>query len=89
MIDAYVMIRSDLGTEDEILREIREIPEVVEVYQVYGIYEIILRIKAGTSKKLKEVIEHRIRNIEKVCSTLTMIIINAEVEESAMIHEFD
>jgi len=83
------MIRSDLGTEEEILREIWEIPKVVEAYQVYGIYEIILRMKVETSEELKEAIEHKIRKIENVCSTLTMIIIDTEVEESAMIHGFD
>ena len=89
MIDAYVVIKSDLGTEDEVLKEMKEIPEVVETYQIYGVYDIILRMKVETPEELKEVIEQKIRKIEKVCSTLTMIIIDADVEESAMIHGFD
>lgn len=78
MIDAYVVIRSELGSEDEILREIKQIPEVKEAYQIYGVYDIILRVETGMSEELKELIEQKIRSIQNVRSTLTMIISDTE-----------
>jgi len=41
--EAYVLIKSDLGAEDDVLKEIRMIPEVKETHQIYGVYDIIIR----------------------------------------------
>ena len=68
------MIKSDLGTEEAILKEIEQILEVKEAYHIYSVYDIILRVETGTSEELKELIEQKIRNIQYVRSTLTMII---------------
>jgi len=75
--EAYVLIKSDLGAEHGILKEIVEILEVREAYQIYGVYDIIVRIETGTIEELKDVVELNIRRIQNVHSTLTMIIIDA------------
>jgi hypothetical protein len=40
MPTAYVLINCDLGSEEEIIREIRRLPEAVEVSGVYGVYKL-------------------------------------------------
>jgi hypothetical protein len=40
MPTAYVLINCDLGSEEEIIREIRKLPEAVEVSGVYGVYDM-------------------------------------------------
>ena len=47
-------------------------------YQIYGVYDIIVRVETGTLEELKELIEHKIRKIRNVLSTVTMIIIDTE-----------
>jgi len=47
---------------------------VQEVYSVLGPYDIIIKIRAETIDKLKEIVK-RVRNIESVRSAITMLII--------------
>ena len=58
----------------QVRRELLEIPEVEEAYAVYGVYDIIVKLKAETMEKIKEVITWKIRRMNKVRSTLTMIV---------------
>ena len=47
---------------------------VKEVYLVYGVYDIIAKIEADTMEQVKEIITWKIRRLEKVRSTLSMIV---------------
>ena len=47
---------------------------VVEVYSVYGEYDIVSKIEADTMDKMKEVVHGKIRSLDEVKSTLTMIV---------------
>ncbi|HEY7571686.1 MAG TPA: Lrp/AsnC ligand binding domain-containing protein [Nitrososphaeraceae archaeon] len=78
MPTAYVLINCDLGSEEEILRELKKLPEIIEVSGVYGVYDIILKIRSDTMDKLRETITWHVRRIDKVRSTLTMIVIEGQ-----------
>lgn len=82
MPTAYVLINCDLGSEEEIIKELRKLPEVVEVSGVYGVYDIIVKIKSDTMDKLRETITWHVRRIDKVRSTLTMIVIEGQGEKA-------
>lgn len=75
MAIAFVMITSEIGGEDKILKGLQAIPEVREAHVVYGVYDIILRVEADTMKELKDVISWKIRRFEGVRSTITMIVL--------------
>jgi len=72
---AFVLINAEIGGEEEVLQEIKKVEGVQEAYTVYGVYDIVAKIEAETMDKLKEVVTWRIRRINKVRSTLTMIVI--------------
>jgi len=72
---AYVMINSETGYEAEVMKELKKIPSVQEVYQLYGVYDIIIKIEAENMEELKEIVSLRIRELEKIRSTLTLICI--------------
>jgi DNA-binding Lrp family transcriptional regulator len=74
---AFVLINADLGAEEDLLKKLREIPNVREVYVVYGVYDIVARVEADTMEKVKETITWHIRRLDKVRSTLTMIVVEA------------
>ena len=78
MPTAYVLINCDLGSEEEILRELKKLPEIIEVSGVYGVYDIILKIRSDTMDRLRETITWHVRRIDKVRSTLTMIVIEGQ-----------
>jgi DNA-binding Lrp family transcriptional regulator len=72
---AFVLINADLGSEEELVAELKKITNVTEVYVVYGVYDLISKVEADTMDKVKETITWHIRRLEKVRSTLTMIVV--------------
>lgn len=72
---AFVLINAEIGAEDEVLKELRKMPNVKESYVVYGVYDVIAKIEAETMDKLKEVVTWKVRRLNKVRSTLTMIVV--------------
>ncbi|HEX6560509.1 MAG TPA: Lrp/AsnC ligand binding domain-containing protein, partial [Nitrososphaera sp.] len=81
MPTAYVLINCDLGSEEDIIRDLKKLPEAVEVSGVYGVYDIIAKIRSDTMDKLRETITWHVRKIDKVRSTLTMIVIEGQGEK--------
>ena len=81
MPTAYVLINCDLGSEEEIIRELKKLPEAVEVSGVYGVYDIIGKMTSDTMDKLRETITWHVRRIDRVRSTLTMIVIEGQGEK--------
>jgi DNA-binding Lrp family transcriptional regulator len=73
MLTAWVLINTEVGSEADVLKDLKKIAEVQEVYAVYGVYDIIARVKADTMDKLKEIITWKIRRLNKIRSTLTML----------------
>lgn len=72
---AFVLINTDMGADAEVSNKLKEIEEVKDVYGVYGVYDIVVRIEAETLQKLKDAISNKIRTLENVRSTLTMIVV--------------
>ena len=78
MATAFVLINTELGSEKEVLDELRKIDAVKESYRVYGVYDIVAKVSADTMDKLKEIVTLNVRRLDKVRSTLTMIVIEGE-----------
>jgi len=72
---AFVLINAEIGSEDEVVAELRKIGNVKESYVVYGVYDIVAKVEADSMDKLKEVVTWKIRRLDKVRSTLTMIVV--------------
>ena len=72
---AFVLINAEIGSEEEVLKELRKVEGVVESYVVYGVYDVVAKIKADTMDKLKDVVTWQVRRLNKVRSTLTMIVV--------------
>ncbi len=83
MPTAYVLINSDLGTDESIISKIKEIlkneKDVEFTTQgVYGIYDIVLKISSDNTDILRNIITYKIRKINKVQSTLTMMVVEEQ-----------
>jgi DNA-binding Lrp family transcriptional regulator len=72
---AFVLINSEIGSEEDVLASLKKIPNVKEANVVYGVYDIIAKVEADTMDKLKEVVTWQVRRLDKVRSTLTMIVV--------------
>jgi len=75
METAFVLINTEMGSEGSVSSALREFGEVKEVYGVYGVYDLVVRVEAESMQLLKDVISSKIRRLENIRSTLTMIVI--------------
>ena len=74
---SFVLINAEIGSEEEVLKELRKVEGVVEAYVVYGVYDVVAKIRADTMDKLKDIVTWHVRRLNKVRSTLTMIVVEA------------
>jgi DNA-binding Lrp family transcriptional regulator len=72
---AFVLINTEIGSESEVLGSLRKIDAVEEAFMVYGVYDVVAKVRANTMDKLKEIVTWHVRRLDKVRSTLTMIVI--------------
>ena len=73
---AFVLINADLGAEEQLYKDLKSTENVKDVYIVYGVYDIIAKIEGETMEKVKETITWKIRRLDRVRSTLTMIVVD-------------
>lgn len=82
MPTAYVLLNSDLGSDESIINEVKQILAeediTYEVQGVYGVYDIVLKLSSDNAEKLRGVITNKVRKISKVQSTLTMMVIEEQ-----------
>ena len=82
MSTAYVLVNSDLGSDESIINEVKQILSeedvTYEIQGVYGVYDIVLKLTSNDAEKLRGIITNKIRKISKVQSTLTMMVIEEQ-----------
>ena len=72
---AYVLVKSKMGQEMDVMNDILKIDGVKEVMGTYGVYDIFARVQVATRKEIEEVITKKIRKINNVISTTTLSVI--------------
>lgn len=70
-----MLINTDPGVEEEFLEQIRAIEGVKKAESVYGMYDFIAEVEADTMEKLKEIITWKIRRLEHVRSSVTLVVV--------------
>ena len=71
---AFVLLITEMGFEGDVLEDLKILPRVKEAFRLNGSYDIIIKAEANTRKDLTELISE-LRQMKKVRSTLTMIVI--------------
>ena len=72
---AYVLVKSKIGHEMEVMNDILAIDGVKEAMGTYGVYDIFVKIQVSTRKEIEHVITKKIRKINNVISTTTLSVI--------------
>ncbi len=75
MVSAYVLINCDMGSEEDVISHLKTIDGVKEVHGTFGAYDIIVKIESEDVDKLRDKITWKIRKIERIRSTLTLMTI--------------
>lgn len=73
MAKAYVLINCELGSEEAVINQLKSIEGVQEVHGTFGAYDILVKIESDRVETLREVITWKIRKIEHIRSTLTLM----------------
>jgi DNA-binding Lrp family transcriptional regulator len=73
MAKAYVLINCELGSEDKIISDLRKLEHIKDAVGTFGAYDMVAKIEAETSEQLRETVTWKIRKMDKVRSTLTLM----------------
>jgi len=73
MAKAYVLINCDLGSEDKIISDLRKLEHIKDAVGTFGAYDMVAKIEAETSEQLRETVTWKIRKMDEVRSTLTLM----------------
>ena len=69
---AFVMITCEDCTQS-LMDSLREISEIKEVQPTCGNYDVIVKIETDSTDSLRDVINSKIRKIDKIRSTTTLV----------------
>ena len=78
MATAYVLINCELGSEESIIQQLKNIDSVIEVHGTFGAYDILAKIESPTVDVLRETITWKIRKIDQIRSTLTLMSVEGQ-----------
>ncbi len=75
MVTAYVLINCDLGYEEQVIEELKHLSDVKEVHGTFGAYDMVAKVESDQITTLRETITWKIRKIDRIRSTLTLMAI--------------
>ena len=76
MVQAYVLIQTEVGVAPAVVRAIREIAGVTLAEDVTGPYDVIVRAEANTMDEIGRFIIARIQAVPGITRTLTCPVLN-------------
>lgn len=69
---AFVLVKSKMGHEMDVMNDILKIEGVKEVMGTYGQYDIFVKVEVPTRSQIEKVITREIRKVPHVISTTTL-----------------
>jgi DNA-binding Lrp family transcriptional regulator len=73
---AYIFINTETGFTLQVLTATKNLKKVREVSAVYGVYDIVVKVEAESLNNLKDTVTSKIRRVNQVRSTFTMIVMD-------------
>ncbi|HEY5650560.1 MAG TPA: Lrp/AsnC ligand binding domain-containing protein [Acidimicrobiia bacterium] len=76
MVEAYVLIQTEVGKAAIVAEEVRTIPGVDSADDVTGPYDVIVKASAGDVDQLGKLVVAKIQAISGITRTLTCPVVN-------------
>jgi DNA-binding Lrp family transcriptional regulator len=76
MVQAYILIQTEVGKAADGAREIAGIPGVTQAEDVTGPYDVIVRSEANSVDELGKMVVSRVQLIDGITRTLTCPVVN-------------
>ncbi|MBU8833739.1 Lrp/AsnC family transcriptional regulator [Mycolicibacterium goodii] len=76
MVEAYVLIQTEVGRAEVVAEQLATLPGVVSAEYVTGPYDVVLRISADTLEALRTDVVSSVQQVAGITRTLTCPIAN-------------
>ena len=76
MVQAYILIQTEVGKAAAVAQEVGEIVGVAEAEDVTGPYDVIVRAEASSVDELGKLVVARIQAVEGITRTLTCPVVH-------------
>lgn len=76
MVQAYILIQTEVGKASTVAETIAAIPGVVQAEDVTGPYDVIVRAQADTVDELGRMVVARVQQVEGITRTLTCPVVH-------------
>ena len=80
MVKAYILIKAEVGQEDNVLRDMLSLSVTEEAHKVFGAYDIIAEVKGRDMETLVEIITEKVRRIKGIEDTESILVIDSEID---------
>lgn len=78
MPTAFVFITTNPVSMPVVLKNVKAIEGVVEAEMIYGVFDIVAKVQTETMDQLKQIIAFKIRMLDNVLKTDTLIAVPPE-----------
>jgi DNA-binding Lrp family transcriptional regulator len=76
VVQAYILIQTEVGKASNVAGVIAKIPGVIEAEDVTGPYDVIVRAEAGTVDDLGRMVVAQIQQVDGITRTLTCPVVH-------------
>ncbi|HEY7265976.1 MAG TPA: Lrp/AsnC ligand binding domain-containing protein [Trebonia sp.] len=76
MVEAYILVQTEVGKAADVARKIKEIAGVTEAEDVTGPYDVIVRARAEDVDELGKLVGAQIAAVEGITRTLTCPVVH-------------
>ncbi|KFG73491.1 Lrp/AsnC family transcriptional regulator [Streptomyces mutabilis] len=76
MVQAYILIQTEVGKASTVAETISEIPGVIQAEDVTGPYDVIVRAQSDTVDELGRMVVAKVQQVDGITRTLTCPVVH-------------
>jgi len=76
VVQAYILIQTEVGKAAQVAKEVRDIQGVTEAEDVTGPYDVIVRAESKNVDELGKLVVAKIQGVEGITRTLTCPVVH-------------
>jgi DNA-binding Lrp family transcriptional regulator len=84
MVQAYILVQTEVGKAADVARQIAEIAGVTEAEDVTGPYDVIVRAQAENMDELGKLVAAQIQAVAGITRTLTCPVVHINPSSTAL-----
>jgi len=74
LVTAYMMMKMQVGMDDQVFAELKKLEQVKEASFTYGAYDVVIKVNFRTIEDLDRFLFEKIRRIKGITETSSMLV---------------